>query len=60
MIRFIGRAAGAALAAALAASPAFAQSWKQIAKGAPGELWVDVASIQRTNGEAKTRGGLVP
>jgi hypothetical protein len=42
------------LAAALyaLALDAGAAQWKQLAKGPVGELWIDVASIKRTNGEA--------
>jgi hypothetical protein len=30
---------------------ASAGQWKQVAKGASGELWVDTASVKRNNGE---------
>ena len=38
--------------AAFACAPAQAAQWKQIAKSASGELWFDVASVKRNNGEA--------
>jgi len=33
------------------AGEAAAAQWKQVAKGGPGELWLDVASVKRNNGE---------
>ena len=33
------------------AGAAGAAQWKQVAKGPVGELWVDTASVKRTNGE---------
>jgi hypothetical protein len=45
--RALGVLAGCALAAV-----AMGAQWKQLAKGPAGELWVDVASIKRDNGEA--------
>jgi len=33
------------------AGAAGAAQWKQVAKGAAGELWVDTASVKRNNGE---------
>jgi len=41
----------AAVAAALLALPCAAAQWKQVQKGAVGELWVDSASIKRLNGD---------
>ncbi len=39
--------------AVLACAPAaHSAQWKQIAKSAAGELWFDVASVKRNNGEA--------
>ena len=40
-----------AITALAFAGEAAAAQWKQVAKGAPGELWVDVASVKRNNGE---------
>jgi hypothetical protein len=41
----------AILAAIAAALPCAAAQWKQVQKGAVGELWVDSASIKRLNGD---------
>ena len=42
----------AAIAAASAALPGAAAQWKLVQKGAVGELWIDNATVKRTNGEA--------
>jgi hypothetical protein len=41
----------AAIAAAMLALPCNAAQWKQVQKGAVGELWIDNASIKRLNGD---------
>ena len=41
----------AAIAAAVLALPCAAAQWKQVQKGAVGELWIDNASIKRLNGD---------
>jgi hypothetical protein len=40
-----------AITALAFAGEAAAAQWKQVQKGATGELWVDVASVKRNNGE---------
>ena len=41
-----------ALGAAFCALEGAAAQWKQVAKSPVGELWLDVASVKRNNGEA--------
>lgn len=42
----------AALAIFTFGADAQAAKWKQLARGAAGELWIDLASVKRNNGEA--------